>query len=136
MKHQFKIYREATNKTGNAPVKPLPHFNALYAIFGERPLDRPITLSFGLSSEDSQEQVERSPDSAVTLDRVEEQTSSDGGQINIPDHSVRSQKRRRLRLYLHGEQMESHYIKLLNEVKEQGDKLLRNQELMLEAYKG
>ena len=133
MKHQFKIYREAINKTGNAPVKPLPHFDSLYAIFGEKPLDRPMTLSFGLSGEDSQEQGELSPDPAVTLDREEEQTSSDGGQVTIPDHSVRSQKRRRLRPCSHGERMEDYHLKLLNEVKEQGDKLLKNQELMLEA---
>ncbi|KAK3868770.1 hypothetical protein Pcinc_025808 [Petrolisthes cinctipes] len=49
LKQLFRAYREAIKKTGNPQVREPPRYDLLYDLYGERPLDRPQTVSCGLA---------------------------------------------------------------------------------------
>ncbi|KAK3880061.1 hypothetical protein Pcinc_015448 [Petrolisthes cinctipes] len=49
LKQLFRAYREAIKKTGNPQVKEPPHYDLLYDLYGERPLDMSQTVSCGIA---------------------------------------------------------------------------------------
>ena len=133
MKQQFRTYREAVGKTGNPHIKPLPHFDSLYAIYGERPLDKPRTVACGLAAEGRQEvplqdSVEDAQDEVDTMEQ-------EAQEVNIPEPAEVRKKPKRLRALSHSERMEQLHGKILQELKDQGERELRNQETLIEIQK-
>ncbi|KAK3869749.1 hypothetical protein Pcinc_024977 [Petrolisthes cinctipes] len=49
LKQLFRTYRESVTKTGNPRGKVPAHYDLFYSLYGERPLDRPQTVSCGLA---------------------------------------------------------------------------------------
>ncbi|KAK3880246.1 hypothetical protein Pcinc_010645 [Petrolisthes cinctipes] len=110
-------------------VKGPPHFDLLYSLYGERPLDRPQTISCGLQPEG---------EGAATPEGQLSAEEDVGEPIQLPQQPTAARpkvKRRRVGPPSHSERIERMHYNLMQTLKEYQEKSLSNQREMIETYK-
>ncbi|KAK3893625.1 hypothetical protein Pcinc_002538 [Petrolisthes cinctipes] len=125
LKQVFRAYREAVSKTGNPQVKEPPHFDLLYSLYEERPLDRPQTVSCSLQPEG---------EGAATPEGQLSAEEDVGEPIQLPQQPTAAGpkvKRRRVRPPSHSERMERMHYDLMQILKEYQEKSMNNQGEMI-----
>ncbi|KAK4316004.1 hypothetical protein Pmani_012804 [Petrolisthes manimaculis] len=126
LKQVFHTYRDAVSKTGNPKVKEPPHLYLLFTLYGQRPLDRPQTVSCGLPPEGA---GAATPDGNLSAEEDVEEP------VRLPQQPAAPRallKRRRVRLPTHSERM--HYS-ILENLQAYQKKSLKNQRNLLKCYK-
>ncbi|KAK3891969.1 hypothetical protein Pcinc_004156 [Petrolisthes cinctipes] len=105
----FRTYRESVTKTGNPRGKVPAHYDLLYSLYGERPLDCPQTVSCGLAPTPTMADPELSQDEEEEF----------GEQLQLPVEP--KAKWRRIRPSSHSERMEHLHTNLLEEFQKQNE---------------
>lgn len=117
-------------KTGHEYERPPQYYDLLYAIYGERPLDRPNTVSCGLAPEAQPHDDEAAAADTTPMLSADEE---EGAELSLPGTS-RPGKRKRIRPRSHSERMEDLHKELLKEIKNQGEKMMEFNNKALEEH--